>query len=79
MFRLERGACVPRGLDTFNTTSPASCCHLSLNLFKFSDFEEAAALCSSALRGTSCTDVAALSSVAALLGRKEMSDAVQTT
>ncbi|CAM9800593.1 unnamed protein product, partial [Scytosiphon promiscuus] len=43
------------------------------------DFEEAADLCASVLKGTSCTDVAALSNLAALLGRKGMPDKVVTT
>lgn len=43
------------------------------------DFEEAAKLCRVALKGTACTDVAAMSKLAALLGRNGMSDTVIAT
>ncbi|CAM9862822.1 unnamed protein product [Ectocarpus sp. 4 AP-2014] len=52
---------------------------LAHTLAEEGDFEEAAKLCRAVLKGTACTDVAAVSNLAALLGRNGMSDTVIAT
>ncbi|CAN0115383.1 unnamed protein product, partial [Ectocarpus fasciculatus] len=52
---------------------------LAQTLAEEGDCEEAAKLCRMALKATACTDVAAMSNVAALLGRNGLSDTVIAT